>query len=86
MNITNKQLKRLRASLIHASNESQVFLLHDAFAVLDELEARRAKENAKQAERTAKKRANDPLYGRSEEYKQKRIAKAKRILELYGNA
>ena len=86
MNITNKQLKRLRTSLINTANEGYIPLLNDAFKVLDELEARRAKENAKQAERTAKKRANDPLYGRSEEYKQKRIAKAKRILELYGNA
>ena len=81
MNITNSQLKRIKTALINTTNKDYI---SDALKVFDELEARRAKENAKYAKYIAKKRANDPLYGRSDEYKRQRIAKARKIIELYG--
>ena len=92
MNITNSQLKRIDDALntlslfiksgVDFSKEREVLM--NAKAALNELETKRAKENARSAKYLAKKRAVDPLYGRSDEYKRQRIEKAKRIIELYG--
>lgn len=71
MNITNNQIKRLKTAMNNMCDP----LLNDAYAVLNELEAKRKVLNERTAKKIARKRAENPLYGRSIEYKQKRMAK-----------
>ena len=84
MNITNSQIKRIRTAMNNMIEGLYPPLLNDAYQVLNELEAKRKTLNERTAKNLAQKRAKDPLYGRSTEYKQKRIEKAKQILALYG--
>lgn len=88
MNITNDQIARLKKAILSITRknltEDQFDYLADAAKVLNELEAKRKTLNERTAKKIARKRAEDPLYGRSAEYKQKRIEKAKQILALYG--
>ena len=87
MNIKNDQIRRLEAAIgllgsKPLSSREQGILL-DAQYVLHELETARDKLNARSAGFISEKRKDDPLYGRSREYKKARIEKAKRIIELY---
>lgn len=87
MNITNSEIQRIKSALDRfklKADDEDFYILNDAFATLNELEAKRKALNKRTAKNLARKRAEDPLYGRSAEYKQKRIAKAKQILALYG--
>ena len=80
MNITNSQIKRLKTALDRfkfKADDEDFYILNDALATLNELEAKRKALNEYTAKKIARKRAEDPLYGRSAEYKQKRMAKMK---------
>lgn len=87
MNITNNQIQRIKSALDRfkfKADDEDFLILSDALAALNELEVKRKALNERTAKKIARKRAEDPLYGRSAEYKQKRIEKAKQILALYG--
>ena len=77
MNITNNQIKRLKTAMNNMCEGLYPPLLNDAYAVLNELEVKRKVLNERTAKKIARKRAENPLYGRSAEYKQKRMAKMK---------
>ncbi len=87
MNIKNDQINRLSAAvgllgqLPLARSQQAIYL--DALSALSELESARVKLNSRSAKFINDKRKSDPLYGRSNEYKQARLEKAKRIVEVY---
>ncbi len=88
MYITNNQFYSIKIALDLLKNatltESEKADVRNAYKVLDELEDKRNEHRVRTRTCMAKHRANDPLYGRSAEYKAKRLSKAKRIVELYG--
>ena len=89
MNIKNDQITRISRAIdllaTKATTRKEKLVLKAALSALDELEIQRSKLNSRSATFIAKKRSSDPLYGRTNEYKQKRIEKAKKILALYGS-
>lgn len=80
MYITNAQLKTIEIFLDNPTcNTREV-----AHKTVAELRSQQKALNQRTRENLAEHRAKDPLYGRSAEYKAKRIEKARRIIEIYG--
>ena len=88
MYITNNQFYSIKIALDLLKNatltESEKTDVRNAYKVLDELEDKRNALRARVRTNMAKQRANDPLYGRSAEYKAKRLEKARQIIKIYG--
>ena len=88
MYITNNQFYSIKIALDLLKNatltESEKADVRNAYKVLDELEDKRNARRARIKTRMAEHRTNDPLYGRSAEYKAKRLEKARQIVKIYG--
>ena len=88
MYITNNQFYSIKIALDLLKNatltESERTDVRNAYKVLDELDDKRNALRTRVRTRMAEHRANDPLYGRSAEYKAKRLEKARQIVKIYG--
>lgn len=80
MYITTSQLKAIEDLLDNPTDLAK----EKVRLITLELRGKQKILNKRTRENIAKHRVNDPLYGRSAEYKAKRLEKARQIIKIYG--